>query len=159
MVQVKEFLSQLADMAVQVVLIPALLAIGSTLLVIIKSYVQRIGQSLVAKYEMESLKSLTNVSMNLTAEIDKAVDSAVASMMVTVNRLKEENNGELSEEDAVYVKGMARELVDQSLPDSLTTDGEILNKAIGGTEALNTLIAGLIEKHVVEQKVKQKMLK
>ena len=54
---------------------------------------------------------------------------------------------------------MARELVDQSLPDSLTTDGEILNKAIGGTEALNTLIAGLIEKHVVEQKVKQKMLK
>lgn len=155
----KEFLSQLADMAVQVILIPALLAIGSTLLVIIKSYVQRIGQSLVAKYEMESLKSLTNVSMNLTAEIDKAVDSAVASMMVTVNRLKEENNGELSEEDAVYVKGMARELVDQSLPDSLTTDGEILNKAIGGTEALNTLIAGLIEKHVVEQKVKQKMLK
>ena len=155
----KEFLHQMADMAVQVILIPAMLAIGSTLLVIIKSYVQKIGQSLVAKYEMESLKSLTNVSMNLAAEIDKAVDAAVASMMVTVNRLKEENNGELSEEDAVYVKGMAKELVDQSLPSSLTEDGEILNKAIGGTEALNTLIAGLIEKHVVEQKVKAQMLK
>ena len=155
----REFLHQMADMAVQVILIPAMLAIGSTLLVIIKSYVQKIGQSLVAKYEMESLKSLTNVSMNLAAEIDKAVDAAVASMMVTVNRLKEENNGELSEEDAVYVKGMAKELVDQSLPNSLTEDGEILNKAIGGTEALNTLIAGLIEKHVVEQKVKAQMLK
>jgi len=155
----REFLHQMADMAVQVILIPAMLAIGSTLLVIIKSYVQKIGQSLVAKYEMESLKSLTNVSMNLATEIDKAVDAAVASMMVTVNRLKEENNGELSEEDAVYVKGMAKELVDQSLPSSLTEDGEILNKAIGGTEALNTLIAGLIEKHVVEQKVKAQMLK
>lgn len=155
-----DFMKQIMDMVVQVILVPALLAIGSVVLVIIRSYVQKIGQNLITKYEMESLKSLTDVSMNLSAEIDKAVDSAVAKMMITVDELKSANeDGQLTSEDVEYVQGMAKELVARSLPDSLTTEGEVLNRAIGGTEALNTLIEGLIEKHVVEQKIKRSALK
>lgn len=155
-----EFAKQIMDMIVQIVLVPALLAIGSVVLVIIRSYVQKIGQNLITKYEMESLKSLTDVTNNLSTEIDKAVDSAVAKMMITVDKLKEENeDGQLTDNDVEYVQSMAKELVNRSLPDSLTVDGEILNKAIGGTEALNTLIEGLIEKHVVEQKIRRNALK
>ncbi len=145
---------QITDMIVQVVLIPALLAIGSALLVIIRSYVKKVSESLVAKYEMDSLSALTTVSNNLNTEIDKAVDSAVAKMMVTVEELKSKNNGQLTKEDIAEVNNKAKDLIFQTLPISLTEEGGTLNKIAGGTSSLNTLIDGLIEKHVVEQKAK-----
>lgn len=151
-----EVAKQVTDTLVQVVLIPALLAIGSALLIIIRNYAKTVAQSMVAKYEMDSLKSLTGINNNLMAEIDKAVDAAVAKMMVTVEKLKSDNQGELSNEHIKLVNTAAKDIIMQTLPVSLTEEGGTLNGIIGGTKSLNTLIDGMIEKHVVEQKAKRK---
>lgn len=152
-------LTQLMNTLVQGVLIPAILAIGSAVLLIIKSYAQKVSDSLVAKNEMDSLSARTAINNNLMRDIDLIVESAVAKLMITVGEIKDTNgDGKLTIEDISEVNTMAKKIIYKSLPDSLTTEGGVLNEIIGGCDSLNTLIDGLIEKHVVEQKVKIKEL-
>jgi len=150
----EESLSTLTSIIVNNVLAPLLLVVGSTVLVVVKKYADKVVNSIVSKNDTETLERVTSTRSQILEEIDFVVDGAVASNMQLAEELKSQKK-KLTPEDVKLLNRTAIQLIYDSLPDSLTNENGTLSKIIGGKERLTSIIDGLIEKHVNDQKIEK----
>jgi len=153
-----ESLTTLTDVIVNTILAPLLIIVGSTILVVVKSYADKITNSIVSKNETEALHSVTQTKVNLLDELDTVVDAAVASNMQFAEELRAKHE-KLTAEEARQLKKSAEQLIYNSLPPSLLDPNGALSKVVGGREKLESLVEGLIEKHVFQQKLEMQSAK
>jgi len=143
------------DIITNNILAPALLAIGSAILLIIRSYAEKMMKSIVSKNEKECLELETKTKVNILAEIDNIVSGAVAANMKLAEELKiaaAEKGRDLTSAEVAMLNNSARELIMNALPDSLTREGGILHTIVGGSEKLRIIIDDSIEKHVIDHR-------
>ena len=136
------------------IVIPILVAIGSVVLVIIKSYAKKVTESVIAKNEINSLSTITSIKNNLLVEIATVVQSAVFTNMSLADTLKLNSNGKLTDADIAMLQKSAREMVYKTLPDSLINDDGALMKIVGGRDKLDAIIDTQLEQAVIEAKTK-----
>lgn len=140
------------------ILLPILVVIGSSLLVIVKSYAQKITESVIAKNEIVSLGNISLIKNNLLSEISTIVQAAVCSHMTLAEGLKSDGT-KLSYSDVIMLQNSAKQLIYQSLPSSLTDENGAMLKIIGGKDKLDAIISGVIEHAVIEVKSKMALSK
>jgi hypothetical protein len=147
------FLQNLIQGAVTNILIPVVLGIIPVLLVKGKTYIKAIIESFISKHQSDSMSSLSGVVSAAMNQLDILVSSAVASNMSFAEKYKElASDGKLTEEEQNELKGYAKKLVYDTLPPCIK-DGSIL-EALGGQDALDKLISGMIERALVDIKAK-----
>ena len=149
-----ESLQSVMDIVINNILVPILLIVGSAILVLAKSYADKITKSIISKNETDQLKAMSEAANTLLDKINLVVEAAVASNMPLADKLKSEHENEkLTTEDIEMLNQSAVELVYEILPNSIMDENNgILAKSLGGTVDLEKLIESLIEKHVLEQK-------
>lgn len=133
-------------------MVPLILLFAGAVIAIIKPRVDKMVDSITARADMDELMEENTVRKELLELIDKQVQAAVASNMSIAIMIKKRNGGTMPEEDGKRLAENARELVMNSLPLSLTKEGEKLNSIIGGTDRLEAVIKNSLEKHVYEYK-------
>lgn len=133
-------------------MVPLILLFAGAVIAIIKPRVDKMVDSITARADMDELMEENTVRKELLELIDKQVQAAVASNMSIAIMIKKRNGGTMPEEDGKRLAENARELVMNSLPLSLTKEGEKLNSIIGGTNRLEAVIKNSLEKHVYEYK-------
>ena len=151
---------ELMNTLVTTVFIPIILIAGSTLLVIVKNYADKITKSIVEKNkteteknETEKLEALANTKNSLIDGIDKIVENAVCANIQLAEELKDQSKErKLTAAQGNQLKDIAIQLIYNSLPDNLKDENNALLKLIGGKQAVDTLIKNMIEKHVIEWK-------
>lgn len=142
-------LKELMSTLVSTVLIPIILVLGSALLVVIKSYADKITKSVIAKNESVQLESSSATKNNLVEGVDKVVLAAVEANMQLAEKYKENSGSNtLTPEQAKELHASAKNLIYSSLPINLVQEDNPLLKIIGGKQVLDNLIENMIEKHV-----------
>ena len=148
-----EIFSMIREFVVQNILMPALLLIGSTVLIILKSYAEKITKSIIARNETACLEMITQVKNNVLTEIEKVSGIAVGANMQLAEKLKESvSTNKLTSEASQMLHQTAENAIYSALPDSLTDPKGVLSQVMGGPKALDTLVSNLIEKQVVDFK-------
>lgn len=137
------------------VLLPVLLVVGSTVLLVVKSYVNKITKSIIAKNELDALERTNSVNNHLINEISVIVESAVASNMQLAESMKEGSENGLSDDQIKELNESTMRLINNALPPSLLDVDSPLLEIIGGRERLNSIIKNMIEQYVYEYKVKR----
>lgn len=146
--------NELIDKAVDL-LLPVLMSTGSYLFIMAKKYISRIVKSIEAKNDLDSMVKLNEMKSLLLKEIGIAVDSAVGSNMQIADKMKEMNeNHKLTDEQVKELGDTAKKLIMDSLPDTLTKEDGSLMNIIGGSDKLNSIIDGMLEKYVYEYKLR-----
>lgn len=135
----------------QYFLLPALICVSGTVLVIVRSYIDKISKSLIAKNETETLGIITSMKVNFLSQVDMVVEAAVGANMSLAQELKSQNR-KLTLEEISQLNNNAKAIVLNSLPEAVS-DGTLL-KVLGGQTALESIVDGLIEKHVIDYKIK-----
>mgnify|MGYP000065005891 CR=1 FL=1 len=133
------------------IITPVIVLIGSAILMVVRSYVKRIRDSIIAKNEMVSLDSLTRVKNNLLEEIETIVNAAVLTNMQLANSMKS-GGKKLTDLEAEMLQKSTKTLVYQTLPSTLTDENGVMLQVIGGKERLDGLVNNFIEKAVVDAK-------
>ena len=133
------------------IITPIIVLIGSVILMVVRSYVKRIRDSIIAKNEMVSLDSLTRVKNNLLEEIETIVNAAVLTNMQLANSMKS-GGKKLTDLEAEMLQKSTKTLVYQTLPSTLTDENGVMLQVIGGKERLDGLVNNFIEKAVVDAK-------
>jgi hypothetical protein len=128
---------------------PALLIVFSAFLLLIKTRVDKMIDSMISKNKSEEMNMVTTSQFNIMGIIDNAVASVVAGNMPMIEELKNDHDI-LTADDIEAIHISTFESVYNSLPDDLTNESGTLSKLIGGKIVLDTLITGLIEKHVIQ---------
>ena len=148
-------LTGVSKVVVDNVLMPVLMVIGSAVLVVVKSYVKRITDSMIAKNEISTLNNITSIKNNLLAEIATIVQAAVCTNMSLAQSLRQAGDTNyLSDSEIVMLQNTTKELVYQALPASLTEDNGSLLKIIGGKDKLDVIINSQLEHAVINTKSK-----
>ena len=130
------------------IITPVLVVIGSAILMVVRSYVKRIRDSIIAKNEMVSLDSLTRIKNNLLEEIETIVKAAVFTNMNLANTMKI-GGKKLTDTEIEMLQQSTKSLVYQTLPTTLT-------EVIGGKDRLDGIINNFIEKSVIDAKAKMR---
>ena len=133
--------------------VPILIAIGGGLALIASKWIEKIGNSITLKNEIDSIGKRTKARKDILDSLAPMVESAVASNMQLADTMRK-RNGKLTEEDAAELNRSAQELIMHTLPTSLTEDDGVLLEIIGGREQLEATINVMIEKYVYEYKLK-----
>ena len=133
------------------IITPIIVLIGSAILMVVRSYVKRIRDSIIVKNEMVSLDSLTRVKNNLLEEIETIVNAAVLTNMQLANSMKS-GGKKLTDLEAEMLQKSTKTLVYQTLPSTLTDENGVMLQVIGGKERLDGLVNNFIEKAVVDAK-------
>lgn len=133
--------------------VPILLALGGGIAVIVTKWTEKIGKSVTVKNEIESIEKRMKTRQDILNTLRPTVEAAVASNMQLADTLRKKN-GKLTDEDVELLNNSAKELVMNTLPDSLTDDDGVLMDIIGGREQLDTAIKIMIEQYVYEYKIK-----
>ena len=133
------------------IITPIIVLIGSAILMVVRSYVKRIRDSIIAKNEMVSLDSLTRVKNNLLEEIETIVNAAVLTNMQLANSMKS-GGKKLTDLEAEMLQKSTKTLVYQTLPSTLRDENGVMLQVIGGKERLDGLVNNFIEKAVVDAK-------
>ena len=136
------------------VILPIILVIGSAIVVVARTYIKKLTDSMIAKNEVASLNNLTSIKNNLLAEIGTIVQAAVSTNMSIADTLKSNANGKLSDAEINMLQESARKLIYQALPTNLTDQNGSLMQLIGGQDKLDAIISGLLEHAVIEAKSK-----
>ena len=133
--------------------VPIMFAIGGGIAMWIGKWTDKIGNSIAVKNEIESIEKRTKARKDILEALRPAVEAAVASNMQLANTMKERND-KLTDDDIKMLNDTAKDLVLNTLPESLTSeDGELL-KIIGGRSQLDAAISVMIEQYVYEYKLK-----
>ena len=119
--------------------VPIIILIGGVIIAVLKPYANKITNSLTMKNEMESLEKMTKAKSNLMEQLDKLVESAVASNMQLADKMKE-NGHKLTEDEIAELNRSAKDLVVSSLPIEVLDHEGDLYKLIGGDEKLDKMI-------------------
>ena len=146
--------SVLLNAVVTNIIIPIVLVVGSALVVVARTYVKKITDSMIAKNEVASLNNITSIKNNLLAEIGTIVQAAVSSNMSIADTLKSNANGKLTDVEIAMLQESARKLIYQALPTNLTHQDGSLMQLVGGQDKLDAIITGLLEHSVIESKAK-----
>lgn len=133
--------------------VPVFGAIGAAMAFVISKWGNKIGDSVIIKNEIESIEKRTKARKEILDALKPSVEAAVASNMQLVNAMKKKN-GKLSEDDITTLNASAKELIYNTLPESLTSDNGELLKIIGGRKQLDAAIEVMIEQYVYEYKLK-----
>jgi len=133
--------------------VPILLALGGGIAVLVTKWTEKIGKSVTVKNEIESIQKRMSTRQDILNTLRPTVEAAVASNMQLADTLRKKN-GKLTEEDVELLNNSAKELVLNTLPDSLTDDDGVLLDIIGGRDQLDTAIKIMIEQYVYEYKIK-----
>lgn len=137
------------------IIMPVLVVIGSAILMVVRSYVKRIRDSIIAKNEMVSLDSLTRIKNNLLEEIETIVKAAVFTNMNLANTMKI-GGKKLTDTEIEMLQQSTKSLVYQTLPTTLTEDNGVMLEVIGGKDRLDGIINNFIEKSVIDAKAKMR---
>lgn len=137
------------------IITPVLVVIGSAILMVVRSYVKRIRDSIIAKNEMVSLDSLTRIKNNLLEEIETIVKAAVFTNMNLANAMKI-GGKKLTDTEIEMLQQSTKSLVYQTLPTTLTEDNGVMLEVIGGKDRLDGIINNFIEKSVIDAKAKMR---
>jgi 3-phosphoglycerate kinase len=144
---------ELMNTLVTTVFIPIILIAGSTLLVLIKSYADKITKSILEKNKIEELESMSSTKNQVLDGIDKIVEAAVCANMQLAEELKDQSKEhKLTSAQANQLHDAAKQLIYNSLPKSLKDENNALLKLIGGKQVVDTLIENMMEKHIIEWK-------
>lgn len=134
--------------------VPIIILVGGVIIAVLKPYAKKITTSLTTKNEMEYLEKMTAAKSNLMDQLDKLVESAVASNMQLAEKMKE-NGHKLTEDEISELNRSAKDIVVSSLPiEVLDPEGD-LYKLIGGDDKLDKMIMSLMEKHVYAYKLQK----
>lgn len=134
--------------------VPIIILVGGVIIAVLKPYAKKITTSLTTKNEMEYLEKMTTAKSNLMDQLDKLVESAVASNMQLAEKMKE-NGHKLTEDEISELNRSAKDIVVSSLPiEVLDPEGD-LYKLIGGDDKLDKMIMSLMEKHVYVYKLQK----
>lgn len=136
------------------VVIPALVVIGSAVLVVLKSYVKKVTDSMIAQNELATLNNIASIKNHLLSEIATIVQAAVSTNMSIAEVLKSNNGGGLTDDQVAMLQKSAKDLVYQALPENLTNEEGSLMKIVGGKDKLDSIIGSLLEHSVIEAKSK-----
>ena len=133
--------------------IPAIVAFGGGVSLFIGRWVNKIGKSITLKNEIESIEKRAKARKDILDALRLTVEAAVGSNMQLANTMRQ-RNGKLTGDDIAVLKNTAKELIMNTLPESLKSeDGELL-KIVGGRAQLDTEINVMIEQYVYEYKIK-----
>ena len=133
--------------------VPILVAIGGGLAIIAGKWIDKIGNSITVKNEIDSIEKRAKARKDILDTLAPMVESAVASNMQLADTMRK-RNGKLTEEDASELNRSAQDLIMHTLPSSLTQDDGVLLEIIGGREQLEAAIKVMIERYVYEYKIK-----
>lgn len=138
------------------IMLPLIVALGALIIVVIKGFTDKIGKSIIAKNEAESIKQKFSAKSYLIEQISEIVKSNVASNMPLSNYYKEMNRSdELTREQGNELKNNAIKLIMASLPGDVNDPNSEIYKLVGGNTQLETLIDSLLEKYVYEYNLEQ----
>ena len=133
------------------IIMPIIVIIGSALIMIVRSYVVRIRDSIIARNNISVLNDVSSIKNNLLHEIETVVQAAVFTNMKLAAQLKF-GGRKLSDSDASMLRESAKSLVYQSLPSTLTNNDGVMLQIIGGKEQLDSIIGTMLEKAVLDAK-------
>lgn len=150
--------SMLMEAIIDNILLPIVVIIGSSLLLIVKSYAKKVTNSIISKNELMSLDNLTSIKNNLLSEIKTIVQAAVFTNMTLAENMKT-GGKKLGDVEITMLQNSAKRLVYQSLPLSLTDENGPMLKIIGGQEKLDSIINGYLEQAVIDAKGKMSLIK
>lgn len=135
------------------IIVPITLILGSTIVGIVKVLGDRVTKSIIAKNEIESLERITATKTNILSELSTIVDAAVASNMRLANKMKE-NGQKLNDEQILELNESAKLLISNAISPSLSENDGVLLNLFGGQDKLDSIIDSLMEKFVIEEKMK-----
>jgi len=96
---------------------------------------------------------MTNTKNQLIDGIDKVVEAAVCANMQLAEELKDHSREhKLTPAQANQLHDATKQLIYNSLPNTLKNENGELLKLIGGKQVINTLIENMMEKHIIEWK-------
>ena len=133
--------------------IPILIAFGGAISLFIGKWADKIGNSIMIKNEIDSIEKRSKARKEILDALRPTVEAAVASNMQLANTMRE-RNGKLTDTDIAELNKSAKELVINTLPESLTSENGELLKILGGKEQLDAAIKVMIEQYVYEYKLK-----
>lgn len=136
------------------IIIPIIIALGTAILLVLKTSFDKIAKSVVAKNELSDMEKKTNIRKELIATIAVEVEAAVGSNMQLADKMKESGQ-KLTDEQIKSLNNSAKQLVINALPPSLTEENGVLLEIIGGKDRLEAIIDAMMEKSVYEYKVKK----
>jgi hypothetical protein len=140
------------DSFVHTVLVPLIIAVGGFVLVYLKMYFKKITESTVEKNEAIAYQQAQG-------SVNSVVQAAIAANMRLAEEYKADESKRLSEQEILTLNNNAKRFILQSLPSNLVDSDGVLSRTMGGKEALEKYIEGLIEKYVTEEKMKQSHFK
>ena len=146
-------MEEVIEVLTRTILIPAIICISGTILVILQNYLNKISKSIKEKNDQECISLRNQTKLNLINQLNIIVENAVVVNMNLAQRFKQQS-GKLSKEEIDLLKNNIFSIVSRSLLNSNTNQLPI--EIIGGREAFNCIIDGLIEKHVIDYKIKNK---
>lgn len=148
-------MEQILSTIMSSLVIPIILAFCGGIVYLVKKYVDRITTSIEAKNEIEKVTTTNKLKQQLLDEIEKVVNTAVATNMPKADKYKEGGN-KLTEDQIKELNESARNLALAMLPNSITEENGFLLGVIGTKEKLNVLIDSYIEKATYDYKLKKK---
>lgn len=129
---------------------PGLLIVIGWVMTILKSYGQRITNSVVSQNELAELRQQRELRLTALAELNSLVELAVCSTMPLAIQLKENETHKLTENSIRELKGTVKQLVYDTVSGTYLPGDK--THILGDRHQLDALIAGLTEKHVIQQK-------
>lgn len=148
-----DILGHLINGLVTYILIPLVLAAIPVVLVKARGYIKDLIESFITKHKNDSMAALAEIVTNALHQLEITVDAAVSANMVFAEKYKQvATDGKLSDAEIKELQDLAKQLVYDTIPPSIKS-GNIL-EVLGGQAALDKLIAGMIEKALIDIKAK-----
>lgn len=147
-------MNDLTNLLMDNLVVPVVAALGGLLLLVIKSFGDKITKSTTSKNDAAQVEAMFNIRQMIIKEVQELVDAAVASNMQIADDMKK-NGHRLTDEEAKNLSVTAKNLVLVSLPDELVKDDGSLCKIIGGPQKLESMIDAMIEKSVYMYKIQK----
>lgn len=140
------------DMILNNLTVPAIVIVLGIGLKILQHYADKFVELFTTRQKTESMEKIAVVREKLVTELDKNTEAAVASNMDMVDKMKAAGH-KLTEEQIKQVNDSAKTIIFKSLPADI--GGMTAADILGGDEVLNSMIDSLMEKHVLNYKIKR----
>nr|DAW78240.1 MAG TPA: hypothetical protein [Caudoviricetes sp.] len=146
-------MDMIKDALMDNIVLPIIVCIGSSILLVVKHYIAKLTNSIVAKNDIQITNSEITTRNAILEEIGTLVQSAVYTTMVVATRLKKESpNGTLSDEEAADLQRRVVDLVIKALPPAYDDASSSVIQLIGGIEKRDTIIYSMVEGAVANAK-------
>ncbi|MDE7346511.1 MAG: hypothetical protein K2N48_07200 [Muribaculaceae bacterium] len=135
-------------------MVPFVVIIFGIFLGVAKHYADKLVAIFTERHKVESVEKIARARESLVKELDTNVQAAVASNMDMADKMKAAGH-KLTDEEILQINSSAKEIVFRTLPQEIS--GMTPSEILGGDTVTNALINSLMEKHVLEYKIKRGM--